>query len=588
MIPVYRHPRKDEHIYGWILELAMMNGMTFRRFADAYLGGMAWDGTVDSVSGMSCLKGQEDLKRLVYDNTLLPALAPYMGQSQQAVSIDHLLNGGQKHVPHTTTYLKVCPACIREDAAAGIRPYYRVWHQLSEITKCAVHGVPLFKLKKRGPIDKMTLQSAGPETDDCGDVAEKIYSLYRDPCATDCTKWHCRMPKRQRQINRASRIAYSSIDWVRDAESTALLTAISCAVCGDAYLTHPYAEGRYNVCRICRERLGTAGTERAIMEIRKDYMITDGKVVHLECGKEMGGCSRQTFLWSGRECGCKAKKGSLKIHKSAIDDDEFTVTEYLKEKGKSARRVRIRHAVCGKEFVIRPVDFAKNRCCRACRAREYGRSLIDRLHAMTGDEYEVLTPEKDISSTKTSVTLRHAVCGTVYHNTARNILIGQRCPFCMARPGAAKVVSAFNRCFDLDDGCKVTAEQDFVRIIYPDGTDRCERAAILVQEMTRLDEPQLVPGKRMIRLTSDTFFSPKAKLFLYYRDHCDDGVFQASCHAAEDLGMTQSEYWSGLVYLGRQGKIAKTGVRGMYRFTERSDTDGEKGRDTGHVQALRG
>lgn len=586
MIPVYRHPYKDEHIYGWVQELAQMNGMTFRNFNDTYLGGMAWDGTIDSVSGMSCLEGTEDLRGLVYNNTLLPALAPYMDRLQQAVSIDHLLTGGQKHIYHTTTYMKVCPVCINEDTAKGIRPYYRTWHQLSEITRCAEHGVPLLRLKKHGPVDEAVLLSAEPEMEDCGNIAEKIYSLYKSPAVTDCTKWHCRMTKHERRINRAARIENSDLKWIREAERTILLARISCAVCGRAYLTHPYAEGRYNICRGCRERLGAKDTEEAIMGIRKDYKVIDGKVVHLQCGKTLCRCSPKTFLWSGKECGCKAKKGSLKIHKKAFDDDEFTVTEYLKEEGKAVRLVRIRHSVCGEEFVIRPSFFASRRFCRVCREREYGRRFMERLRAMTGDEYEVLTPEREITSTRSAVALRHNVCGTVYSNVSRNFLIGQRCPFCMSKPGPDKVVETFKECFELDDGCTAEAEHGRVRITYPDGTGRLERAAVLVQEITRLDEPELFPGKRIRRLAQDKYYSPKAKLFIYYREHCDDGVFRASCQEARALGMTQSGYWSGLAYLEEQGKIEKTGERGVYRFTERSGAHERKDHDPGNVRTV--
>ena len=569
MIPVYRHPYRDEHIYGWIQELAQMNRMTFRKFADVFLGGMAWDGTVDSVSGISCLDGNEDLKEIVYNNSLFPALAPYMERPQQAVSIDHLLNGGQKHIYHTTTYMKICPVCINEDTSCGIRPYYRTWHQLSEITRCAVHKVPLLRLRKRGPINEAMILSAELETEDCGDIAEKIYNLYREPRMTDCTKWHCKMTKRQRRINRASRITDSDLEWIREAEETVLLAEIPCTVCGSTFLTHPYAESRYNICRPCRERLGVEGTEEAILGIREDYRIVDGKVLHMQCGKSLCRCSPQTFLWAGKECGCKSKKGSLKIHKKAFDDSEFTVTEYLEVEGKTGRRVRIRHEVCGREFMIKPSDFSMRRYCRVCREREYGRVFIESFRAMMGDEYEVLTPEREITTTKSTVRLRHKVCGTVHNNVARNILIGQRCPFCVSKPGADKVVNTFNKFFDLNNNYRVEAEQGYIRITYPDGTARSERAALLVQEMTRLDEPSLFPGMRMKRLKPDAFYSPKAKLFIYYMKHCEKGVFRASCRNARDLGMADDQYWSGLANLEKQGKIVKTGVRGVYKFTER-------------------
>lgn len=573
-IPVYRHPRADEHIYGWVQDLAVMNGMSFRRFADAYLGGMAWDGAVDSVSGMSCLEGTEDLRALVYNNTLLAAIAPYMDRARQAVSIDHLLAGGQKHVCHTATYMKVCPLCVNEDTARGIRPYYRVWHQLDEITRCAVHGVPLMRLKKRGPLDEAALMSAEPETGDCGDTADKVYSLYRDPAETDSSKWHCRMPKRERRVSRASRIRESELSWIREAEKTVLLAMVPCAACGRPYLSHPYTEGRCNICRTCRKTLGVEGMERAVMGIRKDYRIEDGAVIHLECGRKLIRCSPEAFIWSVRECGCTAKKGSLKIHKKAFDDGEFTVTEYVKDEKRGIRLLRVRHAVCGEEFVVRPSDFTGRRYCRVCREREYGRGFSERLRAMTGEEYELLTPEREITSAMSLVEMRHRRCGTAYANRARNILEGQRCPFCVSKPGSVRVAGLLGECFVLDPGCKAEPENGYVRITYSDGTSRRERPAVLVQEMTRLDAPCLVPGIRVKRLEPDAFFSPKAKLFMYCKEHCEDGVFRASAGMAEDLGITRDGYWSCISHLEKQGKIEKTGVRGMYRLTEGGAQDG--------------
>lgn len=565
MIPVYRHPRKDEHVFGWIQDLAHLNNMSFKKFANAYLGGMAWDGTIDSVSGLNCLEGIASLRGLVYNNTLLPALAPYMEQCQQAVSIDHLLSGGHTHIYHTTTYMKVCPMCLKKDMDQGIHPYYRTWHQLKEITKCAVHGVQLLRLKKHGPLEAETLLSAEPETEDCGDIAEKIYSLFKAPAVTDCHKWHCRMPKRQRRISRMSRITASDISWIREAERTILLTNVPCALCKKPFLTHPYTEGRYNICRKCRQELGMQGTEKAILEIREDYEIIDGTVVHLQCGHKLS-CSPKIFLWSGKECGCKAKKGSLRLHKMAFDDQEFTVMEYLRGETRGRRLVRIQHKACGEDFIISPTDFSRHRYCRVCRQREYGKNFMKDLRAMTGDEYDVITPEHEITSAQKSVKLRHRYCGTVYSNRARNILLGQRCPFCASKTGPAKAISAFNDCFDLGDSCQMESDSGYVRIKYPDGTTRREKAAFLIQELTRLDEPVLFPGKRIKRLNPDMFYSPKAKLYTYYRKRSENGIFKASSQDAGDLGMTQDEYWSGITYLGEQGKIKKTGARGIYRI----------------------
>ena len=47
--------------------------------------------------------------------------------------------------------------------------------------------------------------------------------------------------------------------------------------------------------------------------------------------------------------------------------------------------------------------------------------------------------------------------------------------------------------------------------------------------------------------------------------------------------MTQDEYWSGMTYLKEQGKIAKTGARGIYRIIKEESDNGQENIDTGHV-----
>ena len=585
-IPVYRHPHTDEHIYGWIQDLARLNGMTFRKFSDYFLGGMAWDGTIDSVAGMSCLEDREDLRSLIFNNTLIPAVAPYMEQYQQAACVDHLLTGGHKHIYHTSTYMKVCPCCVNEDTEKGIRPYYRVWHQLDEITTCAVHGTWLLRLKKHGPLDEKTLMSAELETEDCGDIAKKVFALYQEPAMTDCTAWHCRMTKRERRVSRAERIMSSELGWLREAEKKKLLAEVHCAVCGNLYLSHPYVEGRYNVCRTCRIKLGTEGTEQAVWKIRRDYKLIDGAVVHLSCGKKIGAGSPQAFLWSGRECGCKSAKGSLKIHKRTFDDGEFTVIDYLKGEKDGKRLIRVRHSVCGEEFLVKPGYFSTHRYCSVCRQRALAVRFMHDLHGMLGEEYEVQTPEDEITSTRSSVSMRHRYCGEVFSNTARNILGGQRCPFCTAKMGPGKVIALLKDCFVLDGIRIEPSGNGMVSIRYPDGTSRRERPALLVQEMTRLDEPNLLTGRRFKRLSPDKFYSPKARLFAYYRENNENSLFQASCRSADSLGMNQSEYWCGLSYLEKQGKIAKTGKRGIYRLISGDVYDETKDCDPGHVRAV--
>ena len=126
---------------------------------------------------------------------------------------------------------------------------------------------------------------------------------------------------------------------------------------------------------------------------------------------------------------------------------------------------------------------------------------------------------------------------------------GQRCPFCASKLDLEKIIKIFNESFVLGGSCRVEAERDYIMITSSDGMSRRERATILMREMTRLDEPELFPGKRVKRLEPSVFYSKKAKLFVYYKEHCEDGAFRACRQSAKELGMTQNEYWSSLAYL---------------------------------------
>ena len=558
MIPVYRHPYKDEHITGWLQDLADMNGLSFRQFCNTYMDGMAWDGAVDSVSGIDCLASYENPLELLYRCTLIPALAPFMTVAMQSSAVDRLLNGGQKHVFISCRYMQVCPDCMREDMENGITPYYRTWHQLKEISHCAVHGTRLLIIRKQGPLAGAS-DMVETEGDDKG-IAEKIYALYRNPAETDCTAWHCALQKRERRVNRAYRIEHADLQWIQEAERSPIVAQIRCAVCGRMYLTHPYAEGRYNICHTCRRALGEEGTEQTMISLRKDYAVAGNEIIHIKCGKKMTRCSVRAFLWNGRECGCLAKKGSLEIHKDRIDDEEFTVTEYIKDARRGVRKVKIRHKTCGKEFVVRAGDFIAHRYCRVC--GRYSEKFTANIRDMTGDEYEVLTPETEITGTRSSVMLRHDYCGTVFSNTARNITEGQRCPFCQAKLGPEKVIGMLRDCFNME-GYSVNKEGGYIRVTFPDGNSRRIRPAEALQEMTRLDTPGMF-GTRIKKIGQPV--SPKARLYVHYRACCDPkGMFHASAEEMRSLGMKDYEYWSGIQYLLEQNKVEKVS-RGQYRI----------------------
>lgn len=560
MIPVYRRPHEDEHIYGWLAELSRMNGMDFRQFVETYAGGQDWEGVPDSVSGIISLSEYEDPVKLLYGNTLLPALFPFMTVEQQASSLYHLLCGGRGHVYHTSARMKACPACMREDASKGLVPYYRVWHQLDGVQTCAVHGVPLITMKRNGALgDEKVMKSAVRGGKEAYDIADKVLSLYKDPVSTCYENWRCRLPKNKRHRNRAMLVDGSDEGWLREAEKTEVVGDIPCCICGKDFPGHPYIKGRYNICHACLKRLGQERAEGAALAMRTDYRVENGAIVHIPCGRAVRKrMSREVFIWSGIECSCLKKKGSLKIHKKSLDDDEFTVVDYFKVEGRPGRRVRIRHSTCGGEFDIKPADFANRRFCRVCGYDAYG--FKDRVMRMTGDEYAVLNSPSSLAGSESSVEFLHKPCGTRFSNRAKNFLAGQRCPFCTARIGPEKVMELLRENCDLE-GYGLRKKGGCIEVTFPDGEKKTIRGALAMQDLTRLDRPELF--RRLKRIAPPV--GGPAKVYFYYREHCGgDGVF-TSKDGPELTGVKDTAFFSDLEYLCKRGLISRV-RRGVYRI----------------------
>ncbi len=560
MIPVYRNPHDDEHIYGWLANLAFLNGMDVRQFMNTYAGGQKWEGAPDSVSGIVYLESRPDTMKLIYRNTLFPAIAPFMSEVQQASVLNHLLYGGQGHIYHTVTKMKVCPDCMAQDAEKGILPYYRVWHQLGEVHTCAVHGTRLLILVKTGPLeDKSIIKSAVTDEGSEDDfISKQILNLYRNPVDTSLEKWRYRLPKRMRRLGREALIRNSREEWFRESKHQKIIERIPCAVCGRTFIGHTYMVGRYNVCPSCRIRLGKDGTERQILSLRKDYRIEHGIVIHSVCGQELRKrLSPSVFIWTGVECSCLKKSGSLDIHKKKFDDTDFTVIGYERN-NKGSRVVRIRHNVCEHDFTVKPNYFKERRFCRVCALDAYRFKRV--VKAMTGEEYEILNSPSSLGGIDSTVSFRHRTCGTEFSNRAKNFLEGQRCPFCSPRLGAENVINLLNGTCDLN-GYALEADGMYIRITFPDGRVERMRCVKALQEITRLDRPKVFPRLRRI----DPPINCKAKVYLYYKEHHDiNGIFNTN-EGPEVTGVSKTAYYSSLAYLCNQKRIIRV-KKGVYRI----------------------
>lgn len=467
---------------------------------------------------------------------------------------------------------------MEQDIKKGILPYYRTWHQLNENTVCAVHGVPLLVLRKRGPLSEdAVIQSAVWEDmkgKEDAESAERIKGLFVKPLRLAYEDWRNRIPKGKRHKMRLYRIMAFQKAWVSDIHKRELIIRIPCALCGGSFYGHVYMTGRYDICPSCRMRLGSEETERTILSMRNDYRVVDGHIVHSLCGQEFRGktLSPSKFLWDGVECGCLKKNGSLRIHKRSFDNDEFTVTGYSFDTA-GYRVIQVRHKLCGNDFWIKPAYFKKARYCRICQRQAY--RFTEKVCAMTDGEYEVLKEPSSLGYKGSDTILRHVRCGTVFSNRARNFLEGQRCPFCCIKPGADKVVRLVEQNCDVSQ-YELQPNGVYIHVTMPDGSTKRLRCAQALQELTRFDEPELFIRKNRISQP----VSDKARLYFYYRDKYKGGEMFTTENGSDETGVPLSSYYSAMSQLVKQGRLIRV-QKGVYRLAEEFQDH-----DSGNVPSL--
>lgn len=133
---------------------------------------------------------------------------------------------------------------------------------------------------------------------------------------------------------------------------------------------------------------------------------------------------------------------------SEFKDEVFTVTkgEYtvLGEYINRVHKIKLKHNVCGNEYLVAPTNFLGGERCPRCsyKARRVSPSTFsDWFTSEVGDEYTQLSPYTRSSD---KILVKHNLCGNKYEVTPNNFKRGRRCPFCKAQ-ALVKTDSAFKK-----------------------------------------------------------------------------------------------------------------------------------------------
>lgn len=557
MIPVYDEPCQDEHILGWLMRLADMNDMKMNDFLDYYLPCFRWEHSADTVGNLFGMDFSEPL-RLMRNNTLYCALFPFLTEGTQAKIIWRFLYGGDIHWYHTVTDMRFCPECMAEDVKSGRIPYYRVWHQLDEIHTCAKHKTGLWAIPK-GKLGSLNegnvLKAAKPVEVSDTDISTLIYDMYRDPVVTCLEKWgHDALDI---SVSRGSRL-----DAMKAGEKAGLssepgfqyLDAFCCKMCGETYIAHPFSYRATGICPSCAKKL----SRQELIDLKAGgkgrYTLT-GKYVKHKCGRTLSGGYHE-FIWGNRECPCIYLPG-LEDYQREFDDGEFSVVGFERHAGKTWFHVN--HRKCGNTFKVGRTDFMNRRYCRCC-IKSPSMRFEKQFYAMVGDEYKLLESPKTTGDYFKAV---HRTCGMDFTMRARNFTEGQRCPFCQKNFGFDKTMELLKENADLT-GYKIEDRSPDMLVTLPDGTQKRIRFAVAIQDLTRLDEPEIFVRKNRI----EPIISEKAKVYLYIREHCDESGVFVSNKDYKKLDMTNGVFFSSVQYLKRSGHLLQLS-KGVYQVTER-------------------
>jgi len=205
-----------------------------------------------------------------------------------------------------------------------------------------------------------------------------------------------------------------------------------------------------------QEVLDLVGNEYTVLE---EYVNnkTGLKIRHNRCKNEYH-VTPNEFL-SGNRCPfcSKRKRKNIKIFKQEVFDlvgDEYTV---LGKYENSQTKIKIRHNICGNEFLMKPNSFQQGQRCPICakqrmikrniQYRESTESYKNKLKIMTNNTITFIDEYKNCM---TETLHKCNICGHIWKIRPNNIQQGHRCPKCNGNKSTIKNTEKYiQEVFDL-------------------------------------------------------------------------------------------------------------------------------------------
>lgn len=138
---------------------------------------------------------------------------------------------------------------------------------------------------------------------------------------------------------------------------------------------------------------------------------------------------------SGRRCpNCSRRLSNDEFLKRVEElvGDEYIFLDTYKSSGE---KIRVRHNVCNNVYQVTPNHFLKGRRCSECHFRgrtKTNQEFMNDVSSAVGNEY---TPISEYVNSRTKVKMRHNVCNKDYLVIPNDFIQGNRCPHCVRSKG---------------------------------------------------------------------------------------------------------------------------------------------------------
>lgn len=149
---------------------------------------------------------------------------------------------------------------------------------------------------------------------------------------------------------------------------------------------------------------------------------------HNSCGTEYE-VIPSNFLKGSRcpECYGTKKKTTIEFKKEVynlVGDEYKVIDNYINAKTK----LTMKHEICGNEYKVKPNLFLTGIRCPICNGlKKTHNQFLKEVKCLVGEEYKIL---EDYQGTNTDIKIKHNVCGSEYITTPTRFLGGKRCPKC--------------------------------------------------------------------------------------------------------------------------------------------------------------